>query len=113
MGTARKQQQIKEILARMQMSIQTFAGLVYEELRGDDDKGAEAKLAANIKKQLQRSTTSESLLDQYLEILSVQPGFEALELGHIKLRYVVHECLSDELTQAMVALSDELDEREG
>ncbi|MFB2775271.1 elongation factor Ts [Shewanella xiamenensis] len=109
MGTAQKQKQIKEILSKLQLSIRKFAGLVYEALYDDFDEEAEIKLAETIKKQLSRKTTPEATLDQYLEILVEQPGFEALQLGYIKSRYVPHTCLSDEMTEAMILLSAELD----
>lgn len=109
MGTAQKQKQIKEILSKLQLSIRKFAGLVYEALYDDFDEEAEIKLAETVKKQLSRKTTPEATLDQYLEILVEQPGFEALQLGYIKSRYVPHTCLSDEMTEAMILLSAELD----
>lgn len=109
MGTAQKQKQIKEILSKLQLSIRKFAGLVYEALYDDFDEEAEIKLAETVKKQLSRKTTPEATLDQYLEILAEQPGFEALQLGYIKSRYVPHTCLSDEMTEAMILLSAELD----
>lgn len=111
MGTAQKQKQIKEILSKLQLSIRKFAGLVYEALYDDFDEEAEIKLAETIKKQLSRKTTPEATLDQYLEILAEQPGFEALQLGYIKSRYVPHTCLSDEMTEVMRQISVELDVR--
>ncbi|MGL4895873.1 MAG: hypothetical protein ACRC47_13655, partial [Shewanella sp.] len=101
MGTAQKQIQIKEILKKLGLSIPNFAGLVYEARFDDADERAELKLAETIKKQLSRATTAEAMLDEYLEILTQQPGYEELKLGHIKSHYVPHRCLSDEMTEVM------------
>ncbi|MBO2564646.1 hypothetical protein [Shewanella algae] len=111
MGTAQKQKQIKDILSKLQLSIPKLAGLVFEALYNDFDEEAELKLAETIKKQLSRKTTPEATLDQYLEILAQQPGYEALKLGYVQSRYVPHACLSDELTEIMTQLSAELDAR--
>ncbi|WP_146194323.1 elongation factor Ts [Shewanella sp. BC20] len=118
MGTAQKQKQIKELLSKLGLSIPNFAGLVYEALYIDDcgdlgvsDADEDRKFAEKIKKHLSRKTTPEEILDQYLEILAEQPGFEALQLGYIKSRYVPHTCLSDEMTEVMRQISVELDVR--
>jgi len=109
MGTEVKQKQIKELLQKLNLSINNFAELVYEALYGDDDKKEEKKLAENIKKQLQRKTTKEEVLDSYLDILAEQPSYEGLNLDKVRSKYVNHSCLSDEVTISLTALSSELD----
>lgn len=118
MGTLQKQKYIKEILTKLQLSIPNFAGLLYEELYVDGydsygvrDADEERKFAEKIKKQLSRPTTPETTLNQYLEILAQQPGYEALKLGYIHSRYVPHTCFSDEMTKVMRNISAELDAR--
>lgn len=109
MGTELKQKQIKALLQKLNLSINTFAGLVYEALYDDDNKEAEQKLAENIKKQLQRKTTKEEVLDSYLDILTDQPSYQALNLDKVRSQYVSHHCLSHDITMSLTALSGELD----
>jgi hypothetical protein len=109
MGTEVKQKQIKELLQKLNLSINNFAGLVYETLYDDDDKEAEQKLAENIKKQLQRKTTKEEVLDSYLEILAEQPSYQALNLDKVRSQYVSHHCLTDDITIGLTEISSELD----
>ncbi|RTR34759.1 elongation factor Ts [Shewanella atlantica] len=109
MGTEVKQKQIKELLQKLNLSINKFAGLVYEALYDDDDKEAEQKLAENIKKQLQRKTTKEEVLDSYLDILAEQPSYQALNLDKVRSQFVNHSCLNDDITMSLTELSGELD----
>lgn len=109
MGTEVKQKQIKELLKKLNLSINKFAGLVYEELYGDFDEVGEQKLAEKIKKQLQRETTKEEVLDLYLDILADQPSYQALNLDKVRSQYVSHSCLNDEVTMSLTELSCELD----
>ncbi len=114
MGTEVKQKQIKELLQKLNLSINNFAGLVYEALYGDFDEMGEQKFAEKIKKQLQRKTTSEKVLDSYLDILVEQPSYQSLNLDKVRSQYVSHNCLNDALTISLTELSDELDnERAG
>lgn len=115
MGT--KRQQIKNALNALGWSHARFADVLYEELYDNDDfKDTDRyeinRLKERIKKQLQRSTTNEEVLEQYLRILSAHPDFQALNLGVIQQRYVPHRCL-DEITMAKLReVSLELDEEQ-
>lgn len=109
MGTKVKQKQIKALLQQLNLSINNFAGLVYEARYDDNDEAAEQKLAENIKKQLQRKTTKEEVLDSYLDILADQPSYQALNLDKVRSQYVSHSCLNDDVTMSLTELSSELD----
>jgi hypothetical protein len=109
MGTEIKQKQIKELLQKLNLSINNFAGLVYEALYGDNNDEAEKMLAENIKKQLQRKTTKEEVLDSYLDILVELPSYQGLNLDKVRSQYVNHSCLNDDITMSITALSGELD----
>ncbi|GEK12926.1 translation elongation factor Ts [Aliivibrio fischeri] len=116
MGTMKKQKQIQQILNALGWSHATFADIVFEELYADElgssnntDKDAIRKLAASIKKQLQRSSTADELLNKYLRILSEHPDYQALNLDMILMKYVDHSCLSTSLTMQLTNLSKELD----
>lgn len=109
MGTEVKQKQIKELLQKLNLSINKFAGLVYEALYDDFDEEAEQKLAENIKKQLQRKTTKEEVLDSYLDILADLPSYQSLNLDKVRSQYVSHRCLNDDITIGLTELSGELD----
>ncbi|MGS0675506.1 hypothetical protein [Shewanella sp. 125m-1] len=109
MGTEVKQKQIKALLQKLNLSINNFAGLVYEARFDDNDEEAELKLAANIKKQLQRKTTKEEVLDSYLDILADQPSYQSLNLDKVRSQYVNHSCLNDDITMSLTELSSELD----
>ncbi|WP_351077887.1 hypothetical protein [Shewanella sp. CAL98-MNA-CIBAN-0140] len=109
MGTEIKQKQIKELLQKLNLSINNFAGLVYEALYDDNNDEAEKKLAENIKKQLQRKTTKEEVLDSYLDILVELPSYQGLNLDKVRSQYVGHSCLNDDITMSLRSLSAELD----
>ncbi|MGF1727823.1 elongation factor Ts [Photobacterium nomapromontoriensis] len=117
MGTAKKQHQIQQALNALGWSHKVFAEIVYEELYGDEyggsletDTEVIRKLAANIKKQLQRPSTPEELLDRYLNTLSEHPDYQSLNLGKIIPQYVAHTCLHDEIINELKAISCALDE---
>ncbi|GHA48021.1 elongation factor Ts [Photobacterium aphoticum] len=114
MGTRDKQQQIQKALDTLGWSHRQFADVIYEELNDNDDfqetdKNDIRKLAQNIKKQLQRSSTPEELLNRYLKTLSEHPDYQALKLDSILPRHVPHSCISDELAIQLTQLSYELD----
>ena len=109
MGTEVKQKQIKALLQKLNLSINNFAGLVYEARYDDNDEEAEQKLAEKIKKQLQRKTTKEEVLDSYLGILADLPSYQALNLDNVRSQYVSHSCLNDDVTMSLAELSSELD----
>ncbi|MEZ9198537.1 hypothetical protein [Shewanella sp. 10N.286.54.B9] len=96
-------------MQKLNLSINNFAGLVYEARFDDNDEEAEQKLAENIKKQLQRKTTKEEVLDSYLDILTEQPSYQALNLDKVRSQFVSHSCLNDEITIDLTELSGELD----
>lgn len=116
MGTMKKQKQIQQALDALGWSHATFADIVFEELYADElgssnntDKDAIRKLAASIKKQLQRESTADELLNKYLRILSEHPDYQALNLGSILMKYVDHSCLNTDLTTQLANISKELD----
>jgi len=71
------------------------------------DKEELGKLTTNIKKQLQRDSTS---LNLYLRIITEHPNNKGLKLGTIVPKFVEHNCLSEELNEAIRGISLALDE---
>lgn len=115
----KKQKQIQQALDALGWSHRVFAEIVYEELYEDEhgssidtDHHVIKKLAENIKKQLQRSSTSNELLNRYIRTLEDHPDYQALNLGNISMRYLEHDCFSAELTEQLTSLSIELDTQE-
>ena len=116
MGTAtkQKQKQIQKALDALGWSHSQFASVLYDELNPNDDfketdKDDIRKLGQNIKKQLQRESTPDERLKQYLLILSEHPDYQALKLGTMLPKYVEHECINNDLTDQLTELSAELD----
>ncbi|SON49926.1 elongation factor Ts [Vibrio tapetis] len=116
MGTPKKQKQIQQALDALGWSHLTFADVLYDELYADEnddfkdtDKDEIRKLAQNLKKQLQRESTSEKRLDIYLRVLFEHPAYQALNLDSVLPKHVAHSCLSDELSQRLTQLSSNLD----
>lgn len=116
MGTAKKQKQkqIQNALDALGWSHRQFADVLYEELNDNNDfketdKDDIRKLGQNIKKQLQRDSTPEERLNQYLQILSEHPDYQALNLGSILPTYVPHRGIDEGLALQLTQLSSELD----
>ncbi|MEZ8822868.1 elongation factor Ts [Vibrio amylolyticus] len=116
MGTAtkQKQKQIQKALDALGWSHSQLASVLYDELNANDDfketdKEDIRKLGQNIKKQLQRESTPDERLKQYLSILSEHPDYQALKLGTVLPKYVEHECINSDLTDQLTELSAELD----
>ncbi|TFH93607.1 elongation factor Ts [Vibrio ouci] len=117
MGTTTKQtqKQIQRALDALGWSHNQLASVLYEELNDNDDfretdKDDIRKLGQNIKKQLQRESTPDERLKQYLRILSEHPDYQALKLGTVLPQYVEHECINSDLTVQLTELSAELDQ---
>ena len=120
MGTAEKQKQIQGALDALGWSHRQLADVLYEELYAsesddfeDTDKEEIQKLAQNIKKQLQRSSTPEKRLDRYLRVLCEHPDYQALKLGTVLTKYVEHSCLDNDLANHLAQLSAKLDKVSG
>ncbi|MEZ9330614.1 elongation factor Ts [Vibrio breoganii] len=116
MGTKPKQKQIQAALNALGWSHSDFADVLYEELNENSDfretdKSEIRKLAQNLKKQLQRPSTSDAMLDKYLRILSEHPDYVALNLGTIMPQFVEHACLDEQLKNQLSALSIALDSK--
>lgn len=116
MGTTKKQKQkqIQNALDALGWSHRQFADVLYDELNDNDDfketdKDDIRKLGQNIKKQLQRDSTPEERLNQYLHILSEHPDYQALDLGNILPAYVPHRSIDEGLALQLTQLSSELD----
>lgn len=116
MGTTKKQKQkqIQNALDALGWSHRQFADVLYDELNDNDDfketdKDDIRKLGQNIKKQLQRDSTPEERLNQYLHILSEHPDYQALDLGYILPTYVPHLSIDEGLALQLTQLSSELD----
>ncbi|WP_394125800.1 elongation factor Ts [Vibrio hepatarius] len=113
--TKQKQKQIQQALDALGWSHNQLASVLYEELHDNDDfretdKDDIRKLGQNIKKQLQRESTPDERLKQYLRILSEHPDYQALKLGTLLPQYVEHECISGDLTVQLAKFSEELDQ---
>lgn len=116
MGTTKKQKQkqIQNALDALGWSHHRFADVLYDELNDNDDfketdKDDIRKLGQNIKKQLQRDSTPEERLNQYLQILSKHPDYQALGLGYILPTYLPHRSIDEGLALQLTQLSSELD----
>jgi hypothetical protein len=111
MGTQRKIKQIREYLNHLEWSIPDLADAVledkYDEFMHNEDKQA---LADKIKKQLQRTSTKEEVLDNYLRVIEGHISFESLKLGLVRPKYVEHTCIDDILIDELKALSVILDD---
>ena len=112
----KKQKQIQQALDALGWSHRIFAEIVYEELYEDEhgssidtDRHVNKKLAEIIKNQLQRSSTSNELLNRYIRTLEDHPDYQAFNLGNISMRYLDHDCISAELTEQLTNFSIELD----
>lgn len=116
MGTLKKQKQkqIQQALDALGWSHHQFASVLYDELNNNDDfketdKDDIRKLGQNIKKQLQRDSTSDDRLKQYLQILSEHPDYQALNLGTVLPKHINHGCLPSGLSEQLAQLSSNLD----
>lgn len=116
MGTSQKQKQIRYILEALGWSQKQLADVLFEELYVDehedicDSPDAVDKFRQLLKKQLQRESTPENRLEQYIEILSEHPEFKKLKLDMIFPKYVAHQCLSADLHAELTAFSRRLDD---
>ncbi|WP_318479420.1 elongation factor Ts [Photobacterium leiognathi] len=114
-----KQQQIQSILSALGWSLTTFADVVYEARYSDENGDIYGvnndeiqKLAEKIKKQLQRPTTQQELLDSYLSVLCEHPEYQALQLDHTRLNHLHHDNLPYELEELLSQISAALDNNE-
>ncbi|MHA2829018.1 elongation factor Ts [Vibrio harveyi] len=119
MGTAQKQQQIRTMLDALGWSHKQLADVLYEELQCSEFEDLEnaspeeiRKFREALKKQLQRDSTPESRLEQYVKIISEHPDFVALGLDVVVPKYVNHRCLNDYSIAELAGISSWLDERE-
>ncbi|EJE8512678.1 elongation factor Ts [Vibrio parahaemolyticus] len=119
MGTTQKQKQIRTMLDALGWSHKQLADVLYEELQCSEYEDIEdaspqeiRKFREVLKKQLQRESTPESRLEQYVKIISEHPDFVALGLDVVVPKYVNHSCLSDDSLAGLAEISSWLDDRE-
>nr|WP_321458928.1 elongation factor Ts [uncultured Vibrio sp.] len=119
MGTAQKQKQIRTMLDALGWSHKQLADVLYEELQCSeyediDDASPEEirKFREALKKHLQRESTPERRLEQYVKVISEHPDFIALGLDVVVPKYVNHSCLSDDSLAELAEISSWLDDRE-
>lgn len=119
MGTTQKQKQIRTMLDALGWSHKQLADVLYEELQCseyediDDTSPQEVrKFRETLKKQLQRESTPESRLEQYVKIISEHPDFVALGLDVVVPKYVNHRCLNEDSLVGLAEISSWLDDRE-
>ncbi|NOI53868.1 elongation factor Ts [Vibrio crassostreae] len=117
MGTAQKQQQIRTMLDALGWSHKQLADVLYEELQCSEFENLEnaspeeiRKFREALKKQLQRDSTPESRLEQYVKIISEHPDFVALGLDVVVPKYVNHRCLNDDSLAELADISSWLDD---
>ncbi|MEZ8099832.1 elongation factor Ts [Vibrio bivalvicida] len=117
MGTAQKQQQIRTMLDALGWSHKQLADVLYEELQCSEFEDLEnaspeeiRKFREALKKQLQRDSTPESRLEQYVKIISEHPDFVALGLDVVLPKYVNHRCLNDDSLAELADISSWLDD---
>ncbi|ELA7388322.1 elongation factor Ts [Vibrio alginolyticus] len=119
MGTAQKQNQIRTMLDALGWSHKQLADVLYEELQCSEYEDIEdaspdeiRKFREALKKHLQRESTPESRLEQYVKVISEHPDFVALGLDVVVPKYVNHSCLSDVSLAELAEISSWLDDRE-
>jgi hypothetical protein len=117
MGTAQKQKQIRTMLDALGWSHKQLADVLYEELQCSEYEDMEdaspeelRKFREALKKQLQRGSTPESRLEQYVKVISDHPDFVALNLDAVTPRYIRHQNLSGELQDELAEISNWLDD---
>ncbi|MDS1909419.1 MULTISPECIES: elongation factor Ts [Vibrio harveyi group] len=117
MGTAQKQKQIRTMLDALGWSHKQLADVLYEELQCSEYEDIEdaspdeiRKFREALKKQLQRESTPESRLEQYVKIISEHPDFIALGLDVVVPKYVNHRCLSNDSLAELADISSWLDD---
>ncbi|WP_343352398.1 elongation factor Ts [Vibrio parahaemolyticus] len=119
MGTTQKQKQIRTMLDALGWSHKQLADVLYEELQCSEYEDIEdvspqesRKFREALKKQLQRESTPESRLEQYVKIISEHPDFVALGLDVVVPKYVSHRCLNEDSLAGLAEISSWLDDRE-
>ncbi|EGR1479579.1 elongation factor Ts [Vibrio parahaemolyticus] len=119
MGTTQKQKQIRTMLDALGWSHKQLADVLYEELQCSEYEDIEdaspeeiRKFRESLKKQLQRDSTPESRLEQYVKIISEHPDFVALGLDVVVPKYVNHRCLNEDSLTELAEISSWLDDRE-
>ncbi|MCF4175177.1 elongation factor Ts [Vibrio sp. McD22-P3] len=117
MGTAQKQKQIRTMLDALGWSHRQLADVLYEELQCSEYEDMEdasleelRKFREALKKQLQRGSTPESRLEQYVKVISDHPDFVALNLDAVTPRYIRHQNLNGELQDELAEISNWLDD---
>ncbi|WP_187984838.1 elongation factor Ts [Vibrio metschnikovii] len=112
MGTAQKQKQIKTMLNALGWSHKQLADVLYEELQCSEYEDIEEvspeemrKFRETLKKQLQRASTPESRLEQYVKVISEHPDFVALGLDVVVPKYVNHSCLNEDSLAGLAEIS--------
>ncbi|EJG1691995.1 elongation factor Ts [Vibrio parahaemolyticus] len=118
MGTTQKQKQIRTMLDALGWSHKQLADVLYEELQCSEYEDIEdaspeeiRKFRESLKKQLQRDSTPESRLEQYVKIISEHPDFVALGLDVVVPKYVNHRCLNEDSLVGLAEISSWLDDR--
>ncbi|MCZ4370617.1 elongation factor Ts [Vibrio diazotrophicus] len=112
MGTEQKQKQIRQLLNALGWSNKQLADVLYEEMYCDEQVDiyeTPSKFREKLKKQLQRPTTPESRLDEYIKIISEHPDFKELGLDLIVTKYVDHKCLNKHISERLKDISSWLD----
>ncbi|MBE3654742.1 elongation factor Ts [Vibrio navarrensis] len=119
MGTAQKQKQIRTMMDALGWSHKQLADVLYEELQCSEYEDIEdaspdeiRKFREALKKHLQRESTPESRLEQYVKVISEHPDFVALGLDVVVPKYITHSCLSDDSLTELAEISSWLDDRE-
>ncbi|ELA9194921.1 TPA: elongation factor Ts [Vibrio parahaemolyticus] len=119
MGTTQKQKQIRTMLDALGWSHKQLADVLYEELQCSEYEDIEdaspdeiRKFREALKKHLQRESTPESRLEQYVKIISEHPDFVALGLDVVVPKYVNHRCLNEDSLTGLAEISSWLDDRE-
>lgn len=114
MGTHKKQKLIRKYLNHLEWSLLELADAVledkYDDFMPNEDRKA---LAEKIKKQLQRATTPEEVLDNYLRVIEEHASFDNLKLGLLRPKYVEHSCIDGMVSDELKALSTMLDDLDG
>lgn len=99
-------EELKRAMAQLGWSMTRLAEVVYVARHEDDDPTEMARLAARIKKEFQRLTTSADKFVGYLKILQAHP--EYAKLGNVFPVYHPGTALSPQVERVMAKISEQL-----
>jgi ribosome-binding protein aMBF1 (putative translation factor) len=101
--------EIKRVCEQLGLSQKELAKKIYLELNNDDNEKGIKAFSSAFAKQLQRPTTQQKKLEEYLSIISRLPEFKKSDL--VRNEYIPLGHLSDLMQNEMLKISNELDKK--